>query len=270
MAAKRDYYEVLGVKKGATDEEIKKGYRKMARKYHPDSNPGDKDAEAKFKEVNEAYSVLSDPKKKQIYDQFGMAAFEEGASAGSGQGFGGFSGFGQGGNGAYQEFHFNGNDPHMKDIFGDLFGDMFGGRGGVHFSGGNGGSGFGGFGGGSYGAGASGFGAGQAGNNDRAERLDREGDIKVPFTTAVFGGEVKVTTPVGEHMMLRIPAGSQCGRKFRIPGKGARSSSDPARRGDLYLVLQIDVPKDLTAQEVRKLREFQQLRESEQRAKAAG
>ena len=116
MAEKRDYYDVLGVSRTASDEEIRKAFRRLARKYHPDSNPGDKQAEAKFKELNEAYSVLSDPKKKQIYDQVGMAGFDESAA---GQGFGGFSG--NGGNG-YQEFHFNANDPRMKEMFGDIFG----------------------------------------------------------------------------------------------------------------------------------------------------
>lgn len=72
MADKRDYYEVLGIKKGASDSEIKKAYRSMAKKYHPDMNPGDKEAEKKFKEVNEAYAVLSDEKKKSIYDQYGL------------------------------------------------------------------------------------------------------------------------------------------------------------------------------------------------------
>jgi molecular chaperone DnaJ len=109
MADKRDYYEVLGVSKNATDAEIKKAYRKVAKKYHPDMNPGDKVAEEKFKEAAEAYEVLSDPEKKSKYDQFGHAAFEQG-----GGGAGGFGGF-----------DFGGGD--MGDIFGDIFGDFFGG-----------------------------------------------------------------------------------------------------------------------------------------------
>ena len=256
--------------KTATDAEIKKAFRVLAKKYHPDMNPGDKEAEAKFKELNEAYSVLSDPKKKQIYDQVGMAGFDESAA---GQGFGGFSG--NGGNG-YQEFHFNANDPRMKEMFGDIFGDFFsGGRGDSGFGGfsSDGGrrSGFGGFGG--FGSG-SGFRSGSSaeggfggfGSQDavqRVEKLDREGNIKVPFTTAVFGGEVKVTTPEAEHVMLRIPAGTPCGKRFRLPGKGARSRTSPSKRGDLYLVMQIDVPTNLTAQQVRKLREFQKMREEQ-------
>lgn len=108
MADKRDYYEVLGVSKTATDAEIKKAYRVLAKKYHPDSNPGDKEAEAKFKEASEAYAVLSDADKRRQYDQFGHAAFDGGAG---GAGAGGFD--------------FNGMD--MGDIFGDIFGDLFGG-----------------------------------------------------------------------------------------------------------------------------------------------
>jgi molecular chaperone DnaJ len=107
MAEKRDYYEVLGVDRGADDATLKKAYRKLAKKYHPDMNPGDKEAEAKFKEATEAYSILSDPDKRRQYDQFGHAAFEGGAGAG---GFGGFD--------------FGGD---MGDIFGDIFGDLFGG-----------------------------------------------------------------------------------------------------------------------------------------------
>ncbi len=111
---KRDYYEILGISKGASEVEIKKAFRKLARKYHPDVNPGDKASEQKFKEINEAYEILSDPKKKQQYDQFGHAAFEQGfgPGGGPGQGFEGFSGgaefFGQRG---------------FEDIFGSLFGD---------------------------------------------------------------------------------------------------------------------------------------------------
>src|SRR5512139_4261341 len=93
---KRDYYDVLGVRKGASEADIKKAFRKLARKYHPDINPGDKSAEQKFKELNEAYEVLSDTKKRQQYDQFGHAAFEQGFGQGPGPGGGGsgFEGFG--------------------------------------------------------------------------------------------------------------------------------------------------------------------------------
>ncbi len=104
---KRDYYEVLGVEKNADEAAIKKAYRQLAKKYHPDMNPGDADAEKKFKEASEAYAVLSDPDKRKQYDQFGHAAFE------------------QGGGGAYSGFDFGSMD--FSDIFGDIFGDLFGG-----------------------------------------------------------------------------------------------------------------------------------------------
>ena len=126
---KRDYYELLGLAKGADPSAIKKAYRKLAKKYHPDTNPGDKEAEKKFKEITEAYNILSDPEKKKLYDQFGHAAFDQSGAAdgaggygtggfhggfygsgfggagsdGTGSGSGGFSGGGFTGNGGYQE-----------------------------------------------------------------------------------------------------------------------------------------------------------------------
>ena len=112
MAEKRDYYEVLGVDRSATGDEIKRAYRKLAKKYHPDSNPGDEEAAAKFTEVSEAYSILSDATKRQQYDQYGHAAFDNGAGGSGPGGFGGFGGFDFGG-GSFD--------------FGDIFGDIFGG-----------------------------------------------------------------------------------------------------------------------------------------------
>ena len=108
--SKRDYYEVLGITKGASDAEIKSAYRKVAKKYHPDANPGDKEAEAKFKEAAEAYAVLSDADKRRQYDQFGHAAFEQGGMGGGG-------------------FDFSGDMSDLFGSFGDIFGDLFGGGG---------------------------------------------------------------------------------------------------------------------------------------------
>ncbi|MBC5581617.1 molecular chaperone DnaJ [Anaerofilum sp. BX8] len=114
MAEKRDYYEVLGIAKGASEDEIKKAYRKQAKKYHPDLHPGDKEAEEKFKEVNEAYEILSDADKRARYDQFGHAGVDPNYGAGAGGGFGGgFAGFD--------------GDIDLGDIFGSFFGGGFGG-----------------------------------------------------------------------------------------------------------------------------------------------
>ncbi|MGB4867232.1 MAG: DnaJ domain-containing protein, partial [Hyphomicrobium sp.] len=109
--AKRDYYEVLGVQRNATEQDLKSAYRRLAKDFHPDRNAGDKDAEHKFKEVNEAYEALKDPQKRAAYDQFGHAAFD-----GMGGGRGGPGGFGP-------DFA-----SSMSDIFDDLFGEFMGGR----------------------------------------------------------------------------------------------------------------------------------------------
>ena len=187
---KRDYYEVLGIGKQADEKEIKKAYRKLAKKYHPDTNPGDKTAEQKFKEVTEAYNVLSDPEKKKLYDQFGFAAFDEtgGARASGADGSGFYGGFGNGGyhggfgtgsyrssDGTYHEFHFDGSN--MDDMFGDLFGSMF--HGGAGQSGSGFQSGFGGSG--------SGFRGGFRQRNASYKGEDLHADITVSFDEAAFG-----------------------------------------------------------------------------------
>ena len=314
MADKRDYYEVLGVSKTASESELKSAYRKLAKKYHPDVNPGDKEAEAKFKEATEAYSVLSDADKRRQYDQFGHAAFEQG-----GGGAGGYGGFGG----------FDGAD--MGDIFGDIFGNMFHGQSGSQ-SGSFGGqgfhsqSGFGGFGGRSTqakgsdlhsevsvsfeeaafgcdrvmrlsdpsgngvtqtlkvhvpagiedgknirlkGKGNPGFNGGPAGdlflkvNVASKPGFERKGmDIyttaNIPFTTAVFGGEAKVTTLYGD-VICKIPEGTQSGRKIRLKGKGIVSMKDSAVHGNQYVTVQIQVPQNLSPEAKEKLREFQQV-----------
>ncbi len=122
MAGKRDYYEVLGLQKNATADEIKKAYRRLAIKYHPDKNPGDKEAEEKFKEATEAYEVLSDEQKRPIYDQYGFAGLD-------GMGGGGFNG-GFGGSHAFHDFSdlFGGMGGGFGDIFENIFGGGFGGH----------------------------------------------------------------------------------------------------------------------------------------------
>ena len=155
MAQKRDYYEVLGVDKNADDAAIKKAYRALAKKYHPDANPGNKEAEEKFKEAGEAYAVLSDPKKREAYDRYGHAAFDANSAAGQASGFGGFD--------------FGGMD--FSDIFADLFG----------FGGGRSYGGFGGFGGG--------YGGGQRMPQKGATvRIN----MRITFEEAIFGCEKEI------------------------------------------------------------------------------
>ena len=312
MADKRDYYEVLGVSKTASESELKSAYRKLAKKYHPDVNPGDKEAEAKFKEATEAYSVLSDADKRRQYDQFGHAAFEQG-----GGGAGGYGGFGG----------FDGAD--MGDIFGDIFGNMFHGQSGSQ-SGSFGGqgfhsqSGFGGFGGRStqakgsdlhsevsvsfeeaafgcdrvmrlsdpsgngvtqtlkvhvpagiedgksirlQGKGGAGIGGAQAGDllicihvSEKPGFTRKGADVyttaNIPFTTAVLGGEAIIQTLNG-RVSCHIKPGIQSGSKIRLKGKGVANMRDPKTFGDLYVTVQIEVPTNLSAEALAKLKEFE-------------
>ena len=213
MILKRDYYEVLGVNKNADAATIKKAYRKLAKKYHPDSNEGNASAAEHFKEVNEAYDVLSDEKKRKLYDQFGHAAFEEGAGNygnAQGSGFGGAQGnpFGSGFHGSYSdgngyhEYHFE-NGEDIDDILKNLFGGGFkkskasGGFGSSGFGGsGFHGSGFGGF--GSNGTDGFGSGFGTGGSNFRSQGFggsysskgeDLHAEVTVSFDEAAFGGK---------------------------------------------------------------------------------
>ena len=266
---KRDYYEVLGVSRSADASAIKKAYRKLAKKYHPDSNVGDASAAEHFKEVNEAYDVLGDEKKRKLYDQYGHAAFEEGfgqgangysggysggaSGFGGNGGFGGFSGFrNAGSNGGYQEYHFNGNDADMDDLLKNLFG-------GGHFSGGFG-SGSGSSGRRSYSSGgfnSSGFGSGfgqgadgyssysdfgsdyGAGANSGAgtDSLDVNAEVTVSFDEAAFGANKRIRLQGSDGKMqtleIKIPAGIDSGKTIRLRGKG--STGRNGRIGDLLL-----------------------------------
>lgn len=233
MSAKRDYYEILGIEKGADENAIKKAYRKLAKKYHPDENAGNTRAEQRFKEITEAYSVLSDPEKKKLYDRFGHAAFD--GSAPDPDAFSGRQ------NGGYREYHFE--QGNMDDIFGDIFGDLFRSKGGKkggsrssRFTGDfhNGSFGNEGFGGGFYGDGFSQDGFGGKGRDLQAE-------VKVSFDEAAFGCDKLISLQNADGMggpvqslQVHIPAGIENGKKVRIRGKGmpGYSGGEP---GDLLL-----------------------------------
>ena len=211
MAGKRDYYDVLGIDRNADDASIKKAYRKMAKKYHPDMNKDNPAAEEKFKEVTEAYNVLSDKEKKKLYDQFGHAAFEEGAGAGgygqqAGSGFAGGSFHFGGGPGGYQEFHYTGED--LDDIFDGIFGhgNSFGG--GFHFGGADHADDI--------------FGRGRAKRSREGE--DVLAKVDVSFEEAALGADkvISFRAPDGSQQSLKvhIPAGIDSGQKIRLRGKG--------------------------------------------------
>lgn len=367
MSTKRDYYEILGVNRDASADVIKKAYRKLAKKYHPDSNAGNQAAEEKFKEVTEAYDILSDQKKRKLYDQFGYAAFSEGAGEDPGAGRTYQYHYKNPGGGTTYQYEFNGSED-MDDILKQFFGGHHGASGfsgsgysrsgfsgsgfrGAGFNGSDfGGSGFSGsdfngsnfagsgsgFRGKGFGRSASGFsGFGQVdGDNIEADisvsfdeaafgcdkvihftdpesgdgkmkslqvhipagidtgksiRLQGKGhpgigggmpgdlllkvtvgskpgyerkgmdvytSVDIPFTTAVLGGEAVVETLYGK-VVCRIAAGTQSGTKIRLKGKGIVAMNDPKRHGDQYVVVGIQVPRNLSEAAKSKLQEFE-------------
>lgn len=287
--SKRDYYEVLGVQKGASDDEIKKAFRKLAIKYHPDKNPGDKEAEAKFKEANEAYGVLSDKTKRARYDQFGHAGV---GGAGGGNPFGGGAG---GFNFNGQNFNFDFGGGGLDDILGSIFG----------------------FGGGFRGArrgrdyrtsvtidfkdaifgitkevsvdgeqvklkipagiydgqqirlsGKGGPAPEQGGQRGdlyvevrvRAHKhLTREGDlilseVTVSMVEAVLGTEVDVETVDGP-ITMKVPAGTQPGTNFKLSGHGAPRLGGE-ERGPQIVTVNVEIPRNLSRKQKELMEEF--------------
>ena len=249
MSDKRDYYELLGVSRNADEAQIKKAYRKLAKKYHPDTNAGDADAEQKFKEVTEAYTVLSDKEKRKMYDQFGHAAFDQTAGAGAGTGGpgGGFWRTYGGPQGGYQEYHFEGGN--MDDIFGDIFGDIFhhgtGGTGRTSYGGTSGGSSRGRSQSGAYGSqgGFGGFGGFSGFNSSdfRQKGSDVRAEVTVGFDEAAFGCDKVIrlqdpSNPNGgvQSLQVHIPAGIDTGKSIRLKGKGMPGVNG-GEAGDLLL-----------------------------------
>ncbi len=316
MAMTQDYYDILGLKKGAKADEIKKAYRNLAKRYHPDSNAGNAQAEQKFKEISEAYSVLSDPEKKKLYDQFGHAAFsqdgapKEGFHGSFGSGFdnGFHGGFGSGfsrsyssGPDSYTEYHFesdgmddflhsffDGFSPHSdsekgSDLTADISVSLEEAALGcdkiirlknpqtgqeeslqVHIPAGI----------------ESGMsirlrGKGMPRTSGRAagdlllsvtvlakpgyERngMDIYTSIRIPFTTAVFGGEALVSTLYG-NVLCKIQPGTQSGTRIKLRGKGIISLKNASVHGDQYVTVQIDVPRSLSRDAAEKLKAYEQ------------
>lgn len=287
----KDYYQVLGVSRGATDQEIKQAYRKLARTYHPDINPGDKQAEVRFKEINEAYEILSDKEKREKYDRFGSdwKRYEQGGPGGD----------------------FAGN-ADFADIFDTLFGASRGGRPGggfnarmdgqdieqqvdisieeafagtqrtLQFSNPNGtprtitvkipaGA--------DSGTRVRVLGEGAPGLNGGAKgdlflvvrvalsgRFERKGDdlylkIDTSLYTLLLGGQVQVPTPAGKTINLSIPEQTQNGRTFRLSGQGMPALR-AERKGDLYVSVQAQLPAQLSARERELFEELRQLADS--------
>ncbi|MCS6872211.1 MAG: DnaJ C-terminal domain-containing protein [Anaerolineae bacterium] len=291
----QDYYKILGVSRNATAEEIKKAYRNLARRYHPDRNPNDKEAEARFKQINEAYEVLSDAEKRARYDQLGRHYHQwrsgQGINwndiSGSG-GFGNFSGFG--GEGSFADFLasiFGGGrarETYRQPIRGQdiempvelTLEEAYSGtervitrgnkrrtvripagtRDGMRVR--------------VEGEGEPGFAGGPNGDLYLVVSIkphplfewrddDLYTDLKLPLYTAVLGGEASVPTLNGE-VKLRIPPGTQSGKLFRISGRGMPRLKQPNEYGNLYARVLIQVPTDLTGEELALFEKLARLR----------
>jgi len=305
----KDYYKILGVKRNVEEKEIKKAYRKLARQHHPDVNPDDKTAEERFKDINEAHEVLSDPEKRRKYDQLGSSWQQWQHKGRDPRGFDWSQWFNQAqprGGGARVEY------ADLGDLFGgggfsDFFQTIFGGGGapqarprrgqdytqpveitleeafqgttrmiqkdgrrlevkippGVRT--------------GSKvrmaGEGSPGIGGGASGDLYLEVEVlphsifERQGDdlncdVPVSLYTTVLGGEVNVPTPGGD-VMLKIPAGTQGGRTFRLRGKGMPSLRHPQKRGDLYTRFRVQVPQKLSKKEEELFRELASLRQDQ-------
>jgi len=196
----RDPYEVLGVSKTASQEEIQKAYRKLSKKYHPDRNPGDKQADANYKEVQAAYEILSDPTKKENYDRFGHAGAPPQGGGFPGGGFPGGVNFGGPG----------GATTVGPEVAEELFRNMFGGQGG--------------FGGGVDLGELLGGGRRARGRNNRARRVEPvESEVTVPFEVAARGGSVGLEID-GRHIDVKVPAGIEEGKKLRVPAAATGSA----------------------------------------------
>ena len=210
----RDYFKVLGVDRGADADAIKRAFRKLARQYHPDVNPGDEGAEAKFKEISEAYEVLSDPDKRRRYEQFGQYWSQAGAASGGGMG------------GMDVDFGRYGNfDDFINDLLGRFGGAAAPGAGG-----------FGGFGSGFPGGFGGGF-PGAAAGRGAALNLDAEATIRLGLADAFRGCE-RTLAVNEERVQVKIPAGVKPGSRLRLKGKG-NLQPGTGRRGDLYLTIEL-------------------------------
>ena len=234
----KDLYKVLGVSKNASQDEIKKAYRKQAKQYHPDLNPGNKEAEQKFKDISQAYDILADAEKRKKYDAGQIdETGQEQARANPGGGF--YRTYTRGGQGAkYTGFDFGGEQFTAEDIFADLFGGGFAGMGGGPRGAGMGGARGAGMGGGpGAGMGGAGMGAGAGGAKRKGDDVTYA--IKVSFLEAANGARKRVRLADGQTVDVNIPAGTEDGKQLRLKGKG-KPGPGGAPAGDAYVRINVE------------------------------